>query len=125
MLVFGPLAPFFWIEIIGCIVAAVICLVPSLRKTPLLVLAALLSIAAIFCKRVQLLVGGFQIVNLDMAGPLTSMHLLDPSVGLSSATSAMVYWPTGIEFGVALGVVALGFLVFFLGAKFLPLESQE
>ena len=71
MLVSGPLAPFFWVEVVGCAACAVICLTPSLRRNGLLVAASLLAIAGIFCKRVQLLVGGFQIANLDYAGPLT------------------------------------------------------
>ncbi len=34
----------------------------------------------------------------------------------------MIYWSTPLEAGVTLGVVALEFLVFFLGLKFLPLR---
>ena len=49
----------------GCALAAVVCFVPRLRTNPLLVVASLLAIVGIFCKRVQLLVGGFQIPNLD------------------------------------------------------------
>ena len=71
MLVSGPLAPYFWTEIAGCAACAVICFVPALRTNTLLVIGSLLAIAGIFCKRVQLLVGGFQIANLDYAGPLT------------------------------------------------------
>ena len=69
MLVSGPLAPYFWTEIVGCAACAVICFVPALRTNTLLVIGSLLAIAGIFCKRVQLLVGGFQIANLDCAGP--------------------------------------------------------
>ena len=74
MLVSGPLAPHFWVEIVGCAACAVICLTPALRRNGLLVAASLLAIAGIFCKRVQLLVGGFQISNLDLPGPLTAMQ---------------------------------------------------
>jgi len=125
MLVSGPLAPFFWIEIVGCAACAVICLVPSLRTTPLLVVASLLAIAGIFCKRVQLLVGGFQLANLDMAGPLTSAQHTAFDSGLAGIYGGLVYWPTPLELGVALGVAALGFLVFFLGLKFLPLKPAD
>ncbi len=59
MLAFGPLAPFFWIEVIGCIACAVICFAPKLRTNVLLIVASVLAIIGIFCKRVQLLVGGF------------------------------------------------------------------
>lgn len=125
MLVSGPLAPYFWTEIVGCAACAVICFVPALRTNTLLVIGSLLAIAGIFCKRVQLLVGGFQIANLDYAGPLTSMQHTAWDSGLSGIYGGMVYWPTPLEFGVTLGVVALGFLIFFLGLKFLPLRPAE
>ena len=37
----------------------------------------------------------------------------------------MIYWPTPLELGVTLGVVALGVLVFLLGIKFLPLRPKD
>ena len=69
MLTSGPLAPFFWVEVVGCVaVRRHLPDVLPLRRNGLLVTASLLAIAGIFCKRVQLLVGGFQITNLaDMA----------------------------------------------------------
>lgn len=122
----GPLAPYFWFEIIGCAVCAVICLTPALRRNGLLVAASLLAIAGIFCKRVQLLVGGFQITNLaDMAPAVNSMSITYADGTLADAYANLVYWPTPLEFGVTLGVVALGFLIFFLGLKFLPLRPAE
>lgn len=122
MLVSGPLAPYFWTEIAGCAACAVICFVPALRTNTLLVIGSLLAILGIFCKRVQLLVGGFQIANLDYAGPLTSMQHTAWDSGLSGIYGSMVYWPTPLEAGVTLGVVALGALVFLLGIKLLPLR---
>ena len=125
MLVSGPLAPFFWVEIIGCALAAVVCFVPKLRTNPLLVVASLLAIVGIFCKRVQLLVGGFQIPNLDMPGVMTQYSVTDWTAGMAGAYQGMVYWPTPIEFGVALGVVGLGALLLLLGFKYLPLKPTE
>ena len=125
MLTTGPLAPYFWVEVIGCAVCAVICFTPALRTNGLLVVGSLLAIVGIFCKRVQLLVGGFQLPNLDYAGPLTSMQHTAWDSGLSGIYGGMVYWSTPLEFGVTLGVVALGFLIFFLGLKFLPLRPVE
>ena len=125
MLVSGPLAPFFWVEIIGCIIAAIICFVPKLRTNALMVVAAVLAITAIFCKRVQLLVGGFQIANIESAGPVSSLTLPGAGNGIiGDAYSQMIYWPTGLEFGVTLGVIALGFLVFFLGVRFINLKPK-
>ena len=101
MLVSGPLAAFFWLEVIGCVIAAIICFVPGLRKNDLLVVAGILAICGIFCKRVQLLVGGFQNPNIDMAIPNTTFATTSNTVG------GLVYWPTGIEWMVTIGVIGL------------------
>ena len=34
MLTSGPLAPFFWVEVVGCALCAVVCFVPKLRTNP-------------------------------------------------------------------------------------------
>ena len=125
MLVSGPLAPFFWVEIIGCALAAAVCFAPRLRTNPLIVVASLLAIVGIFCKRVQLLVGGFQIPNLDYAGPATPYTVTGWESGLAGAYQGMVYWPTPLEFGIVLGVVALGVLMLLVGLKYLPLRSDR
>ena len=125
MLTVGPLAPFFWVEIAGCTVAAIVAFTPKLRTNPLIVVAALLAIVGIFCKRVQLLVGGFQIPNIDYAGPVTSHTVIDWSAGMAGAYQGMVYWPTPLEFGVALGVMGLGALLLLVGLKFLPLGPSD
>ena len=125
MLVTGPLAPFFWVEVIGCALAAIIAFVPRLRTNPLIVVGALLAIIGIFCKRVQLLVGGFQMPNIDYAGPMTQYSVVDWSSGMAGAYQGMVYWPTPLEFGIVLGVVGLGALLLLLGFKYLPLKPNE
>lgn len=125
MLTMGPLAPFFWVEIIGCAVAAVICFVPKLRTNPLIVVASLLAIVGIFCKRVQLLVGGFQIPNLDYAGPMTPYTVTNWSDGMVGAFQGMVYWPTSLEFGLVIGMFGLGVLMMLVGLKYLPLKPTS
>ena len=125
MLTAGPLAPFFWTEVVGCVLCAAVCFVPRLRTSPLIVVASLLAIAGIFCKRVQLLVGGFQIPNIDYAGPVTQYTVTDASGTMASAYQGMVYWPTPLELGVALGVIGLGALLLLLGLKYLPLKPAE
>ncbi|WP_276914626.1 hypothetical protein, partial [Parvibacter caecicola] len=79
-------------------------------------------IAAIFCKRVQLLVGGFQVANIDWPAVLTPFTVTDWQGNMATAYQGMVYWPTPLELGIALGVVGLSFLIFFLGLKLLPLK---
>ena len=125
MLVSGPLAPFFWGEVVLSVVAVVICVVPQLRTTPLMVAAGLCAIAAIFCKRAQLRVGGFQLPNVDLPAVMTPFTVTNWEGNMAQAYAGMVYWPTPLEFGIALGVVALAFLIFFLGLKFLPLKSAD
>lgn len=125
MLTTGPLAPFFWIEVVGCALTAIVCFTPKLRTNPLIVAAGLLAIVGIFCKRVQLLVGGFQIPNIDMAGPLTPYTVTGWESGMAGAYQGMVYFPTPLEFGVALGVMGLGALLLLAGLKFLPLKPAE
>ena len=125
MLATGPLAPFFWVEIVGCALCAAVCFAPKLRTNPLIVVASLLAIAGIFCKRVQLLVGGFQIPNLDYAGSMTQYTVTDWASGMTGAYQGMVYWPTPIEFGIVLGVIGLGALLLLLGLKYLPLKPVD
>lgn len=122
MLTSGALAPFFWTEVIGCAIAAVVCFVPKLRTTPLIVVASLLAIVGIFCKRVQLLVGGFQVANIDYPFAMTSNSITNWTEGIRGAYEGLVYFPTMLEFGIVLGVIGLGALLLLLGLKFLPLK---
>ncbi|WP_282209750.1 NrfD/PsrC family molybdoenzyme membrane anchor subunit, partial [Parvibacter caecicola] len=125
MLVSGPLAPFFWGEVVLSVLAVIICVVPQLRTTPMMVAAGLFAIAAIFCKRVQLLVGGFQVANIDWPAVLTPYTVTDWEGNMAQAYQGLVYWPAPLELGIALGVVGLSFLVFFLGLKLLPLKPAD
>ena len=126
MLAVGPLAPFFWTEIVGCAVAAAICFTPRLRTNPLLVVASVLAIAGIFCKRIQLIVGGFQIPNIDLPTVMTP-HTFAGWEGqtLSAMYEGIVYGPTPIEFGIVAAIFALGVLMLLLGLKFLPLKPAD
>ncbi len=122
MLTSGPLAPFFWGEIVLSVLAAVICFVPSLRTNPLMALAGVAAILAILCKRVQLLVGGFQVPNIEWPAIMTPSTITNWQGNLEQAYAGLVYWPTPLEFGVALGVIALAVGIFLLGIKMLPLK---
>ena len=126
MLTSGPLAPFFWAEIVCCVIAAVICFAPSLRKTPALVVAALLAMVGIFCKRFQILDGGFQINNLaDYGTALTSTSVTHWTDGLAGAYAGLVYTPSLLEIGIVVGLLGLGALILLLGLKYLPLKPTE
>ncbi len=125
MLVSGPLAPFFWVEIIGCTLAAAVCFVPRLRTSSLIVAASVLAIVGIFCKRVQLLVGGFQLPNLALPGPMSEHTVTDAAGTLAGAYAGMVYWPSPLEFAIAACGIAFGALLLLLGLKYLPLKPAE
>lgn len=126
MLTVGPLAPFFWLQIACSAAAAAICFVPKLRTTALMVVAGSLAIIAIFFKRVQILVGGFQIANIDLALPYAASPNLTGAGSLTqSLAGSLVYFPAPIELGVFLGVLGLGTLAFLLGLKYLPLKPVE
>ena len=125
MLTTGQLAPFFWTQIVLSATCMVICLVPKLRSTPLLVAGGTAAIIAVFCKRVQILVGGFQIANLTDPGVMTDHTITFGGQTLERAYEGMVYWPAPIEFAVAAGVVAMAVALLLAGLKFLPLQPAN
>ena len=56
---------------------------------------------------------------------MTQYSATNWSDGMAGAYAGLVYWPTPLEFGIALGVVGLGALILLLGLKFLPLQPTE
>lgn len=111
------------ISVVALIVAILV--VPKLRTTPGVVVASVLAILGVFCKRLQILVGGFQIPNLDMPGVTTQYAITNWQAGFTGAYQGMVYAPQPIEFGVTLGVLAMCVLFLLLGLKYLPLKPSE
>ncbi len=122
MLTSGALAPVFWTQIVLMVVAVAVLVVPQLRTNLGVVVASVFVIAGVFCKRVQILVGGFQIPNLDMPGVNTQYTITNWQAGLDGAYQGMVYAPQPIEFGVAIGVLSLCVLLLLLGLRYLPLR---
>ena len=108
------------------VLACVILFVPRLRTKGGVVVASALVIAGVFCKRCQILMGGFQIPNIEFADVANQMTITNWESGMSLfGYQGLVYWPTPLEFGVALGVVALGGFLLLLGLKYLPLHLKE
>lgn len=124
MLTMGPLAPFFWLEIVLCIFAAVVAFVPKLRTNRLIVIASIAAIIAILCKRIQLLFGGFQTANLDYPGIMTSASMPNWTAGMG-AYQSLVYYPNLFEIALTLCVVGFGVLLLLLGIKYLPLKPTD
>ena len=125
MLTSGALSPVFWTQIALMAVSVAILVVPKLRTTPGVVVASVLAILGVFCKRLQILVGGFQIPNLPYDGPMTSMTVTSWQNGMAGAYPGMVYAPQPIELGVTLGVLAMCVLFLLLGLKYLPLKPAK
>lgn len=124
MLIVGPLAPFFWTQIALMGIALALLFVPRLRTSAGVAAASALVIVAVFCKRAQILIGGFQLANLEFAQTTNQFTLTFWQEGAYDAYQGLIYWPTTLEFGVALGVVALGVLIFLLGLRLLDLKPE-
>ncbi len=125
LLTTGVLAPYFWVEVIAGVVTMVIAFTPSLRNPGPIVIAAALSIVAILCKRIQLMIGGFQIPNMDLPGVTTGPELTGGGQAFADVAAALVYFPSPLEFGVTIGVVSLGAFMLLLGLRMLPLKPKE
>ena len=141
MLVTGPLAPFFWTQIacmvLACVILFSICFSVvlffvrrkhyTLEPGPLPFSRAEKAHACFTSPWVWvLLVGGFQIPNIEFADVANQMTITHWDSGMSLlGYQGLVYWPTPLEFGVAAGVVALGGFLLLLGLKYLPLHLKE
>jgi molybdopterin-containing oxidoreductase family membrane subunit len=122
MLATGPLAVFFWLELIFGAITMLVAFTPSLRKNGFIVTAAVFSVTAILCKRIQLLIGGFQISNITYPTVTTGPPLSSTGQGLANLGGSLVYVPSLLELGVVLGVIGLGVFLLLLGLRFLALK---
>jgi molybdopterin-containing oxidoreductase family membrane subunit len=125
MLSTGSLAPFFWLEVIAGAVTMFVAFVPKARRMPMAVLASVLSIVGILCKRIQLLLGGFQTANIEFADVPSGPQLSDLGASLHAAFPALAYVPSLLEIGVVLGVLSLGVCLVLTGLRLLPLTSKQ
>ncbi|MDR1185147.1 MAG: polysulfide reductase NrfD [Coriobacteriales bacterium] len=124
LLVTGPLAPFFWCEATAGVVTLIVAFTPALRTSGPVVIASILSIVGIFAKRVQLLIGGFQIPNIDYPGVSDGTALSDAGQGLASLGGSLIYVPSPLEIGIVVGVLGLGALLLLVGLRVLPLKPK-
>ena len=123
MLVSGPLAPFFWVEVVGCALAAVMCFRAEAAHEPARRGGVasrhrrhLLQARAVAGRRFpDSQSGSFDGDDVEHGHPLGGRHGRRlPGHGVLSATTS--------ELGVTLGVVGLGVLLLCLGLKYLPLR---
>lgn len=125
LLVTGPLAAFFWTEIIFSVIAAVIVFAPKLRTSGLLTLAPVLAILAVYAKRVQIVVGGFTESNLDYPTLNSGVGLTDAGNAMQSMFPGLVYFPSAFEFIVSLCFFSFGVWLLLVGIKRLALKPVE
>jgi len=129
LLVSGQFAWVFWGEVMLGVLAFVVLVIPSGRRSPSLVaLASGAAVVSIFLKRLGLILAGFHdpIVNnapgisIGQVSQTTQVGL----PGVSSFAAVGVYAPTWVEYVIALGWVALCGAVILWGVRSLPLEEK-
>ncbi len=119
----GRYAPGFAIEVIlGLVIPFILLAVASLRRRPsLVVFASVLALIGIFVHRANLIVIGLGEAPIRLS-PGTPLGI--PAEDGSSFATSSVYFPTGTEILVVLGIVALSVLLFILAVRFLPLKEK-
>ena len=113
----GATAPFFWFEMVCGLLIPFLMLVfaKNRAKTGIVVGASVLVILGVFCKRAWLLLSSF--VNFNLDGPVTLGTGAAQAGGAGMWATAGSYAPTLPEVCIALGVIAVGFGIFFILAK--------
>ena len=122
MLTSGPLAPFFWSEMILGVITMIIAFVPKLRTIPFISVAAACAILGVFFKRIQLLIGGFQIENIPWPTVTTGPAINGAEYAVLPSPDVLIYNPSFLEIGIVVGVIALGACILLLGIRHLPLK---
>jgi Ni/Fe-hydrogenase subunit HybB-like protein len=105
----------FWVGevIVGILVPAIFFLAPQFNKKPsYLVLGAVMAVIGILFNRWNVTVSGLIV-------PLAY------SPGVAYAPDPVTYWPSLVEWGVAIGVVGYILTMLTLGARFLPLFGHH
>ena len=119
----GRYAAGFAVEIIvGLVIPFVLLAVASLRRRPaLVVVASVLALIGIFVHRANLIVVGLGQSPIQLA-PGTPLGT--PADDGSSFATSSVYFPTGTEILIVLGIVGLAALLFALAVRYLPLKEK-
>ena len=113
MLFAGRQAPLFWGQIVfGVLLPFLVYANPRLRtRTKLLVAAAVLSVAGVFAKRVNILMPGMYEPQVNLPP--------GQSGGAGAETFAMdlLYVPTWVEYGVVIGIAAFAGTLLTIGVR--------
>jgi molybdopterin-containing oxidoreductase family membrane subunit len=119
----GPYLPLFLFEVVvGLGLPFAILASRRLRGDPRWVgVAAGIGIVGIFVHRLNLILNGLSVPNIELP-PGLSFGV--PRDGVSSFSTYYWYVPTIVEWLIVLGVLAFGALLFTLAAWYLPLEEH-
>ena len=124
MLLVGPLAPLFWLQMACLAACVVICFAPEIRNKPYALAAPIVAIVAAFLKRVELIVGGFQLPLLELPGPMSEYTITNAGGTLAQAYAGLVYVPSALETGIFVGAIGLASLAFCLGIRYYLLNRR-
>lgn len=111
----GSIAPIFWIEVAAALIALAMLLGGAGKKSGYFAAASALVLLAVFCKRMQFMMSGF--LNMQSAYPGVASS--NPAETMLLAAPA--YFPSAVEWAVAVAVVALGVGLVAVGLRFIPL----
>lgn len=108
----GSTAPFFWFEIIAGLLIPFCILVfaKNRQKTALVIVASILVILGVFCKRLWLLLTSF--VTFNVGGVITTGTQAAQQNGVEMWASFGSYAPTLPEICIAVGVISAGMVIF-------------
>ncbi|WP_165045538.1 MULTISPECIES: NrfD/PsrC family molybdoenzyme membrane anchor subunit [unclassified Adlercreutzia] len=110
----GATAPFFWFEVIGGLVVPFCILVfaKNRQRKGLVIVASMLVIAGVLCKRIWLLLTSFITPNIEGAAGITlgNQGVIESAGSMWALSGA--YMPTAIEIIIVIGVLSLGVLAF-------------
>jgi len=116
----GQLAPFFWCQI-ACYAAAIaLALLGSKGKRAFVTSAGAFAIVGALCKRLCMMIGGFQVANIPLETTLTPDSLINWQDGMYAAYTGLVYTPTAPEIGLFVGTAGIVALLALIGLKRLP-----
>jgi molybdopterin-containing oxidoreductase family membrane subunit len=122
----GQTAPFFWFEVASIVIAFCLMVFQKLREnTAAVMVASVLIVLGVLCKRLWLLLTSFVTYNIAGAPGVT---IGNPNVAIQNSqiynvsntgiwTNVSQYAPTWVEYAIVLGVLALGVFVYLILAK--------
>jgi molybdopterin-containing oxidoreductase family membrane subunit len=119
----GPYSAFFWFEVlVGLAIPFVLLAVRRWRmNVGLVAVASALAVVGIFVHRLNLVLNGLSYATVPYP-PGVSIGTAQPA-GTDSFALSLFYYPSLVEYLVALGVLCFGALVFTVAARVLPLRE--